>query len=273
MVTDGAGTITESYVSGPLGVRRIDLGPPLNGSGAPTDGIINMPDALGNVAATVSEAGVRTNAYTYDVFGTPNDAIPTNTLTNRYRANDGRPLDTTTGLVLMGARPYDASTGRFLSVDPEEGGSANVYDYANQNPANEADPTGTSPGQAGRDWGIVGAQAWAWYGDEETLVAGNVEAVPKMTRDRAAIVTVTITGPNDYKAVEVLSFGEHTHAHKFDFPVTEAGQYTLTYKFYQRYVGRDTYEPSFIDVDQKKMNISPSSNSTPWLRPTLPGLE
>ncbi len=33
--------------------------------------------------------------------------------------------------------------GRFLSVDPIKGGSANAYDYANQDPVNNTDLTGT----------------------------------------------------------------------------------------------------------------------------------
>jgi hypothetical protein len=42
----------------------------------------------------------------------------------------------------MGARPYSPLLGRFLSVDPEEGGSANDYDYTSANPINETDLDG-----------------------------------------------------------------------------------------------------------------------------------
>lgn len=42
----------------------------------------------------------------------------------------------------MGARSYVPSIGRFLSVDPVFGGSANPYDYANQDPINQLDLTG-----------------------------------------------------------------------------------------------------------------------------------
>lgn len=42
----------------------------------------------------------------------------------------------------MGVRLYDQNLGRFLSVDPIEGGSANDYDYAYQDPINNYDLDG-----------------------------------------------------------------------------------------------------------------------------------
>jgi RHS repeat-associated protein len=47
------------------------------------------------------------------------------------------------GIVLMGVRLYTSSTGRFLQVDPIPGGSANDYDYCNQDPINTVDLDGT----------------------------------------------------------------------------------------------------------------------------------
>jgi len=44
----------------------------------------------------------------------------------------------------MGARPYNPTTGRFLSVDPIPNGSLNNYDYAGQNPINGYDLSGLS---------------------------------------------------------------------------------------------------------------------------------
>lgn len=45
-------------------------------------------------------------------------------------------------LVQMGARPYSPLLGRFLSVDPVEGGSANDYEYTAANPVNLTDLDG-----------------------------------------------------------------------------------------------------------------------------------
>jgi RHS repeat-associated protein len=42
----------------------------------------------------------------------------------------------------MGARPYDPALGRFYAVDPIEGGAANNYDYAFQDPVNVYDLDG-----------------------------------------------------------------------------------------------------------------------------------
>jgi RHS repeat-associated protein len=42
----------------------------------------------------------------------------------------------------MGARSYVASLGRFLQVDPVDGGSANPYDNAFQDPVNVTDLDG-----------------------------------------------------------------------------------------------------------------------------------
>ncbi|CAB4652135.1 MAG: hypothetical protein F2617_06890 [Actinobacteria bacterium] len=43
---------------------------------------------------------------------------------------------------LMGARVYIPALGRFAQLDPKVGGSANGYDYVNQDPVNNSDPSG-----------------------------------------------------------------------------------------------------------------------------------
>jgi RHS repeat-associated protein len=50
--------------------------------------------------------------------------------------------ETVTGLTLMGVRLYDSATGRFLSIDPVNGGSCNRYDYVCADPVNMLDLDG-----------------------------------------------------------------------------------------------------------------------------------
>lgn len=61
----------------------------------------------------------------------------------------GKPVDSDTGLVHVGAREYDPTTGRFLSVDPilvaENHESLNGYAYADNTPVTKTDPTGERP--------------------------------------------------------------------------------------------------------------------------------
>ncbi|MBD0739580.1 hypothetical protein BGM09_08995 [Streptomyces sp. CBMA29] len=56
-------------------------------------------------------------------------------------------IDTTTGYTHIGARDYDPTTGRFISVDPlldpNDPQSLSGYDYADNTPVTNSDPTGT----------------------------------------------------------------------------------------------------------------------------------
>lgn len=68
----------------------------------------------------------------------------------------------------MGARPYSPLLGRFLSVDPVEGCSANDYDYVNGDAINMVDLDGKNPlswavraaWQASRSWIVKTAAPW-----------------------------------------------------------------------------------------------------------------
>ncbi|MFD2768242.1 DNRLRE domain-containing protein [Micromonospora eburnea] len=53
-----------------------------------------------------------------------------------------RAADTPSGIILMGVRLYNTTTGRFLQVDPVDGGSCNAYDYTCADPANKFDVDG-----------------------------------------------------------------------------------------------------------------------------------
>jgi RHS repeat-associated protein len=136
--TNAAGTITTSYTNGPAGNLASYNGPPISTSTV----TYLYYDAHGNLAAEANTSGTQTANHTYDPFGAPLDSVPSNTTTHRFVGRWNKQYDTTTGDILMGARPYDPTTGRFLSVDPIPGGSLNNYDYAGQDPINNYDLNG-----------------------------------------------------------------------------------------------------------------------------------
>lgn len=106
---------------------------------------LQLPNLHGDIAATVSpdpNAAGLTASLRSDEFGQPQGPAPA-----RYQWLGAKRRQTTlpTGIILMGARLYDPAAGRFLQTDPIPGGSANDYDYANQDPINQYDLSGEGP--------------------------------------------------------------------------------------------------------------------------------
>lgn len=141
--TDATGHITTAYVDGPNGDLAQYNGPP-----AASSTITYLYyNAHGDLAAEANSSGTRTALHTYDPFGAPLDTAPLDTqptdqTAHRYTGAWAKQYDTASDLILMGARPYDPSIGRFLAVDPVDGGSLNGYDYAAQDPVNNYDLSG-----------------------------------------------------------------------------------------------------------------------------------
>ena len=105
-------------------------------------------DALGSPVAATDSAGTVLWSETYEPYGSR--------ITQDAASEDeeqwftGKQEESVLGLQYYGARWYDPSIGRFISMDPEgfnEGNfqSFNRYAYANNNPYRYVDPNGESP--------------------------------------------------------------------------------------------------------------------------------
>jgi RHS repeat-associated protein len=82
-----------------------------------------------------------TKNFETDEFGVPRSS---GGISQRYGylGSKERPAYLASGAIQMGARVYVPELGRFTAVDPVTGGSANDYDYANQDPVNTFDLDG-----------------------------------------------------------------------------------------------------------------------------------
>ncbi|MFD3921422.1 polymorphic toxin-type HINT domain-containing protein [Streptomyces sp. NPDC058595] len=78
------------------------------------------------------------------IFGAPRGTQPTNWAGDKGFV--GGTIDKSTDLTHLGAREYDPSTGRFISVDPimdlADAQQMHGYTYSNNNPVTYTDPTG-----------------------------------------------------------------------------------------------------------------------------------
>jgi RHS repeat-associated protein len=103
----------------------------------------------GDVVASASSSPTATAliaTYRFDEFGEPESGS-----SGRFGWLGGKSRRTglASGVIQMGARSYLPQLGRFLTPDPIPGGSANPYDYADQDPINSFDLTGTKKTHSG----------------------------------------------------------------------------------------------------------------------------
>ncbi|MEU6275237.1 polymorphic toxin-type HINT domain-containing protein [Streptomyces populi] len=106
--------------------------------------LFNDPHGTATLSMDTTTQQIARQQYT--PYGQPRASSNTTAWPDSTHSYLGKPQDTTTGYTDVGARKYDPTLGRFISVDPileatnpqELGG----YTYAADNPVTNSDPTG-----------------------------------------------------------------------------------------------------------------------------------
>ncbi len=124
---------TNSYIYGPGGIPVEQIN---NSSG---EVLYLHHDQQGSTRLLTGSTGKVEGAYTYTPYGAVQEHTGTATTPLDY---DGQYTSSDTGLIYMRARVYDPATAQFLTVDPLVGQTHAPYNYAGDNPLNEADPSG-----------------------------------------------------------------------------------------------------------------------------------
>jgi RHS repeat-associated protein len=99
-----------------------------------------ITDSLGSVVGMFSQTGTYDGGYSYSPYGearSTGTSLAVTTNTQRYIGG----YQEAANIYKLGARYYDATTGRFTQMDPS-GQESHPYAYVACNPINSADPSG-----------------------------------------------------------------------------------------------------------------------------------
>ena len=137
----GAGTVEDRYVGLVGGVL-------FNSRASNASETWSYPDVHGDVVASASAAGVSSGPFAYSPFGEAAPAGLPNNMNGDYeygwlgQHQRGTEQAKNIHTIEMGARQYVPGLGRFIEVDPIEGGSANDYEYCAGDPVGCTDLDG-----------------------------------------------------------------------------------------------------------------------------------
>ncbi|MBT2469656.1 RHS repeat-associated core domain-containing protein [Streptomyces sp. ISL-66] len=142
------------------------------------DIVLQMSNIHGDVALQLPlDTSVAPTALDNDEYGNPRSGQAA--VRYGWLGEKQRSAETPSGVILMGARLYNPSTGRFLSLDPVYAGSANAYEYCSGDPVNCTDLDGrwSRSKTWSYSWGRLTASYWApggwgtgWGGVNVTVV-------------------------------------------------------------------------------------------------------
>jgi RHS repeat-associated protein len=135
--------INRYVLSGDLLAGRVTTTIKLDGSKVVAKSWYHL-DHLNSTKCVTDATGKLEVMYEYCAFGEQLKRMDANKADPGDKAKysyGGKELDDETNLYYFNARFYDATTGRFINVDPVQDGT-NWYIYCNDNPLNAKDPTG-----------------------------------------------------------------------------------------------------------------------------------
>jgi RHS repeat-associated protein len=143
-----AGTVNRYVLSGDLLAGRVSRKIARSGEATTEKNYYHL-DHQNSTKAVTDETGKPVVQYVYRAFGEQlrrywdgnANNLTGNEMDDATYTYGGKELDDSTNLYYFNARYYDATTGRFINVDPVQDGS-NWYVYCNNNPMNFTDPTG-----------------------------------------------------------------------------------------------------------------------------------
>ncbi|MFJ9809271.1 ricin-type beta-trefoil lectin domain protein [Streptomyces sp. NPDC101158] len=144
-----------------------------------------IDDHHGTATTAVEQtAGQAITRRKTDPYGTPRGRQPSWWPETRSFLGSGND-DYATGLIHLGAREYDSTTGRFISMDPviDSGDpmSMNGYAYSHNNPVNRSDPSGLyDPDLREFCRGNAGANACQGHGNKAQYLAPTPQ--PEITK-------------------------------------------------------------------------------------------
>ncbi len=149
-----------------------------NGLGSLTD----MTDSSGNLLA----------ARTWDAFGNQQSGITFSYL-HGYGESGNYEEDKDSGLKLLGNRYYDPAIGRFLTPDPAGFGS-NWYDYCDNNPIGNQDPSGLISQKVEEDGTYVGGEADSGWWDGNGMQFSGRQNLEAMASGSSALLRAMTFG-------------------------------------------------------------------------------